>query len=200
MLIKKTEFIKSSAKAEECPSPDFPEYAFTGRSNVGKSSVINMLTGNKKLARTSSTPGKTRLINHFLINNRWYLVDLPGYGYAKTSQKNRRELAKLISRYIEIRKNLVCLFLLIDSRHSPLSSDLSFIRLLGENQVPFVLVFTKCDKLSSNRLDRNLNIYFKYLGKEWETLPEYYRTSAVTGLGKEEILDFIDSTNTLVKH
>jgi GTP-binding protein len=198
MLIKNTEFVKSSAKAEECPSPDFPEYAFTGRSNVGKSSVINMLTGNKKLAKTSSTPGKTRLINHFLINDRWYLVDLPGYGYAKTSQKNRRGLAKLISRYIEIRKNLVCLFLLIDSRHSPLSSDLSFIRFMGENQVPFVLVFTKCDKLSSDRLDRNLNIYFKYLGKEWETLPGYYCTSAVTGLGKEEILDFIDSTNTLV--
>jgi GTP-binding protein len=195
MLIKSAEFVKSSAKADQCPPPDFPEYAFTGRSNVGKSSVINMLTGKKKLAKISSTPGKTRLINHFLINNQWYLVDLPGYGYARASQKMRKEFSTLISRYIENRQNLVCLFLLIDSRHPPLSSDISFMRSLGENQIPFMLVFTKCDKLSALRLEKNLNGYLNHLKEDWETVPGYFRTSALTQTGKDDILEFINETN-----
>lgn len=196
MLIKSTEFVKSSARADQCPPPDYPEYAFIGRSNVGKSSVINMLAGNKNLAKTSSTPGKTRLINHFLINNRWYLVDLPGYGYAKASRKFRKEFGLLINKYIETRKNLICLFLLVDSRHTPLVSDLAFIRWLGENQVPFVLLFTKCDKLSSGKMDKNLNHYLGVLKKDWETLPPYFCTSAVKQTGKPGVLKFIEETNS----
>ncbi len=199
MLIKSTEFVKSSASADQCPSADFPEYAFTGRSNVGKSSLINMLAGSKKMAKTSSTPGKTRLINHFLINEQWYLVDLPGYGYARAPKKLRKEISSLISNYINTRKNLICLFLLIDSRHAPLSSDLSFIESLGKNQVAFVLVFTKCDKLSSNQLESNLNSYFNHLKKSWETLPTYFCTSSLKQTGKEEILDFINKTNAGLK-
>ena len=199
MLIKSAEFIKSSANANHCPSPDFPEYAFTGRSNVGKSSLINFLTGKRNLAKTSSTPGKTRLINHFLINNKWYLVDLPGYGYARVPKKMRSGLGHLISQYIETRINLICLFLLIDSRHAPLSSDISFINLLGENQVPFMLVFTKCDKLSGGQLDRNLNVYFNRLKKDWETLPGYFCTSALKQTGKDDILSFISRTNAEMK-
>ncbi len=195
MIIKSAEFVKSSARADQCPPPDFPEYAFIGRSNVGKSSVINMLAGNRKLAKTSSTPGKTRLINHFLINNKWYLVDLPGFGYAKASKTLRKDFSILISKYIENRQTLVCLFMLVDSRHPPLDSDLAFIRWLGENQVPFVLLFTKCDKLSSGKLDKNLSLYLKTLRAEWETMPEYILTSAVKQTGKEEILSFIDETN-----
>ncbi len=199
MLIKSTEFIKSSANVKHCPAPDYPEYAFTGRSNVGKSSLINLLTGKKSLAKTSSTPGKTRLVNHFLINNQWYLVDLPGYGYARVPKKMRKGLGQLISQYIANRNNLVCLFLLIDSRHAPLSSDIAFINLLGENQVPFMLVFTKCDKLSGGQLDRNLNVYFNHLKKEWETLPGYFCTSALNQTGKDDILSFISQTNAELK-
>lgn len=195
MVIKSAEFVKSSARVDQCPPPEFPEYAFIGRSNVGKSSVINMLTGNRKLAKTSSTPGKTRLINHFLINNQWYLVDLPGFGYAKASRKLRKEFGLLISKYIEMRKNLICLFMLIDSRHPPLDLDMAFIRMLGENQVPFVLLFTKCDKLSSGKRDSNLNIYLNNLKKEWENLPLYFLTSAVNQTGRDEILDYINQTN-----
>jgi GTP-binding protein len=195
MVIKSAEFVKSSARVDQCPPPEFPEYAFIGRSNVGKSSVINMLTGNRKLAKTSSTPGKTRLINHFLINNQWYLVDLPGFGYAKASRKLRKEFGLLISKYIEMRKNLICLFMLVDSRHPPLDPDMAFIRMLGENQVPFVLLFTKCDKLSSGKRDSNLNIYLNTLRKEWENLPRYFLTSAVSQTGRDEILDYINQTN-----
>jgi GTP-binding protein len=195
MIIKSAEFVKSSARADQCPPPEFPEYAFIGRSNVGKSSVINMLTGNRKLAKTSSTPGKTRLINHFLINNQWYLVDLPGFGYAKASRKLRKEFGLLISKYIEMRKNLVCLFMLVDSRHPPLDLDMAFIRLLGENQVPFVILFTKCDKLSSGKRDSNLNIYLNTLKKEWDNLPGYFMTSAVSQAGKDEILEYINQVN-----
>lgn len=154
-----------------------------------------MLAGNRKLAKTSSTPGKTRLINHFLINNEWYIADLPGYGYAKISQKMRKEFIRLTGRYIETRENLICLFLLIDSRHNPIQSDLSFINFLGENKVPFMLVFTKCDKLSAGKLDRNLNIYLKQLGKSWEKLPGYFCTSTLKQTGREQILDFIESAN-----
>ena len=199
MVIKSAEFVKSSARADQCPPEDFPEYAFIGRSNVGKSTLINMLAGTKKLAKTSSTPGKTRLINHFLINGRWYLVDLPGYGYARAPRELRKGISKLISKYIENRTNLVCLFLLIDSRHSPLPADLSFIQSLGENMVPFVLVFTKCDKLSAGQLDSNLNTYFRHLKKDWETLPRYFCTSALQKRGKDEVLEFINRTNDAMK-
>ena len=195
MTVKSAEFIKSSARADQCPPPDFPEYAFTGRSNVGKSSLINMLSGKRKLAKTSSTPGKTQLINHFLINNSWYLVDLPGYGYAKTSRTLRKQFSSLIDKYIATRPNLVCLFVLIDSRHPPLSSDISFIRWLGENSVPFVLVFTKCDKLSAGKLDKNVNYYLNELRKEWENLPAHFCTSAIRSGGGTDILEFIDNTN-----
>ncbi len=199
MVIKSAEFIKSAARTDQCPPPEFPEYAFVGRSNVGKSSVINMLAGKRKLAKTSSAPGKTRLINHFLINRQWFLVDLPGYGYAKTSRKMRKELGLLITKYIEGRPNLVCLFLLIDSRHSPLPSDMAFIRWLGENRVPFALVFTKCDKLPAGKLEKNINIYLSALEQEWETLPMYFCTSVLKQKGKDEILDFIGKTNAELK-
>jgi GTP-binding protein len=198
MLIKSAEFVKSSAKADQCPPPDFPEYAFIGRSNVGKSSVINMLTGKKKLAKTSSTPGKTRLINHFLINKEWYLVDLPGYGYARAPEKMRREFSLLISHYIENRDNLVCLFLLIDVRHAPLAPDLVFMESLGEKGIPFVIVFTKCDKLSSTQLQRNLDSYLEHLKMTWETLPTWFRTSALNMTGKDDILEFINQTNAKI--
>ncbi len=191
--------MKSSARADQCPPPDMPEYAFTGRSNVGKSSLINMLAGSRKLAKTSSTPGKTQLINHFIIDGRWYLVDLPGYGYAKTSKKLRKEFSVLINKYIELRPNLVCLFVLIDSRHAPLASDMSFIRWLGVNKVPFVLVFTKCDKISAGKLEKNLNIYFKTLKKEWESIPTSFCSSALKQTGAQEILDFIDDTNARLR-
>ncbi len=195
MVIKSAEFVKSSARADQCPPPEFPEYAFTGRSNVGKSSVLNMLTGKRKLAKTSSTPGKTQLINHFLINNSWYLADLPGYGYAKASRKMRKEFSTLIMKYIENRKNLVCLFVLVDSRHAPLTSDMNFIRWLGENLVPFVILFTKCDKLPAIKLEKNINVYLGVLKQEWENLPQYFCTSALKQTGKDQVLDFINETN-----
>lgn len=199
MEIKTAEFVKSSARADQCPPADLPEYAFIGRSNVGKSTLINMLAGTKKLAKTSSTPGKTRLINHFLINEVWYLVDLPGYGYARAPREQRKSMEKLISKYIDLRKNLACLFVLVDSRHAPLPADLAFINKLGEDGVPFVLVFTKCDKLSGNKLESNLNSYFRQLKKNWETLPTYFCTSALQKKGKSEILGFIENTNSEIK-
>jgi GTP-binding protein len=192
MLIKSAEFIKSSAKTENCPPPDLPEYAFTGRSNVGKSSLINMLTGKKKIAKTSSTPGKTRLINHFLINKEWYLVDLPGYGYARAPEKIRKEFTLIIKHYLEKRENLVCLFLLIDIRHAPIASDLDFMQSLGENKVPFVIVFTKSDKLPALKIKNNLDNYLNHLREKWEPLPGYYITSALKVKGKEELLGFIN--------
>jgi GTP-binding protein len=200
MLIKRAEFIKSSAKTENCPPPDFPEYAFTGRSNVGKSSLINMLTGKKKLAKTSSTPGKTRLINHFLINKEWYLVDLPGYGYARAPERMRKEYALIIKHYIQKRENMVCLFLLIDIRHAPIPADLLFMQSLGENQVPFVIVFTKSDKLSTLNLEKNLGTYLDKLRETWEPLPAYYLTSALKSSGKEELLGFINETNNRLRN
>lgn len=199
MEIRTAEFVKSSARADQCPPADLPEYAFIGRSNVGKSTLINMLAGTKKLAKTSSTPGKTRLINHFLINEGWYLVDLPGYGYARVPREQRKSMGNLISKYIDLRKNLACLFVLIDSRHAPLAADLDFINTMGENGVPFVLVFTKCDKLSGNKLESNLNSYFKQLKKNWETMPTYFCTSALQKKGKYEILGFIENTNSEIK-
>ncbi|NPA66985.1 MAG: YihA family ribosome biogenesis GTP-binding protein [Chlorobi bacterium] len=197
MKIKTAEFVVSNTDYKKCPKPDKPEYAFIGRSNVGKSSLINMLTGRKQLAKISGKPGKTKLINHFLINGSWYLVDLPGYGYAKVSKKERNIWKGFIKDYIMRRENLMNLFVLIDSRHKPQKNDTEFMRILGENAVPFVIIFTKTDKLSKKQLSENINLYKKELLKTWETIPEYFVSSSVTREGKDEILEFIDKTNKL---
>lgn len=199
MTITHIQFIKSSPDVASCPELPIPEYAFVGRSNVGKSSLINFLSDRKNIAKTSSTPGKTQLINHYLTNNNWYLVDLPGYGYAKTSKKKRQEFKKIITEYLLHRKNLACLFLLIDSRHDPFPADLEFIRWLGTHHVPFVICFTKSDKLSKIQLDNRIEHYKKVLLEEWEELPQLFITSSTKKLGKEEILKFIEHTNTLLK-
>ncbi|KQR95171.1 GTP-binding protein [Chryseobacterium sp. Leaf180] len=195
MVIKTAEFVKSSGKWQECPEPILPEYAFIGRSNVGKSSLINAMLNRKDLAKTSQTPGKTQLINHFIINENWYLTDLPGYGYAKVSKVQRREFEKLINNYILNRKNLVNLFVLIDARHSPQEIDLEFIQWCGESGVPFSIVFTKSDKLKPNIAIKNVENYKAELHKTWEDLPEIYVTSAEKKIGGDEILKFIRETN-----
>lgn len=195
MIIKDAKFIISNSRADMCPKHDRPEYAFIGRSNVGKSSLINMLTGRKALAKTSSTPGKTLLINHFLINNDWYLVDLPGYGYAQRGKSEMSKLKSLIEHYVLEREELTCLFVLIDSRHELQAKDAEFIRMLGENGVPFGIIFTKADKLSKTAAKNNVENICKSLSEEWEELPPYFVTSSATGLGKDEVLDFIDDCN-----
>ena len=191
MIINKAEFNKSSQKNSECPNTKQPEFAFIGRSNVGKSSLINMLTGRKSLAKTSTTPGKTRLINHFLIEDNWYLVDLPGYGYAKVSKKDRERFGLLIEEYILKRESLVCVFVLIDSRLKPQKIDLEFITWLGEKQVPFNIVFTKSDKINKKVLHNNLKAFEESLFENWEELPTRILSSSVTKVGREEILKFI---------
>jgi len=193
MEIKTAVFLKSSTEVQKCPPPTRPEYAFIGRSNVGKSSLINMLTNQKKLAKISSRPGKTQLINHFLINDHWYLVDLPGYGYAKVSKGERRKFQSYIVEYIAKRENLYCLFVLIDSRLEPQKIDLEFISWLGENEVPFTLIFTKTDKLGKNQLAANIAFYKKELQQQWDEMPTILESSSATGHGKEEILTFIES-------
>ena len=195
MIIKDAKFIISNSRADMCPKHDRPEYAFIGRSNVGKSSLINMLTGRKALAKTSSTPGKTLLINHFLINNDWYLVDLPGYGYAQRGKSEMMKLKNLIEHYVLEREELTCLFVLIDSRHELQAKDAEFIRMLGENGVPFGIIFTKADKLSKTATKNNVENICKALSEEWEELPPYFVTSSATGLGKDEVLGFIDDCN-----
>ena len=195
MIIKDAKFIISNSRADMCPKHDRPEYAFIGRSNVGKSSLINMLTGRKALAKTSSTPGKTLLINHFLINNDWYLVDLPGYGYAQRGKSEMSKLKSLIEHYVLEREELTCLFVLIDSRHELQAKDAEFIRLLGENGVPFGIIFTKADKLSKTAAKNNVENICKALSEEWEELPPYFVTSSATGLGKDDLLGFIDDCN-----
>lgn len=195
MIINDAKFIISNSRADMCPKHDRPEYAFIGRSNVGKSSLINMLTGRKALAKTSSTPGKTLLINHFLINNDWYLVDLPGYGYAQRGKSEMSKLKSLIEHYVLEREELTCLFVLIDSRHELQAKDAEFIRLLGENGVPFGIIFTKADKLSKTAAKNNVENICKALSEEWEELPPYFVTSSATGLGKDEVLGFIDDCN-----
>ena len=195
MIIKDAKFIISNSRADMCPKHDRPEYAFIGRSNVGKSSLINMLTGRKALAKTSSTPGKTLLINHFLINNDWYLVDLPGYGYALRGKSEMSKLKSLIEHYVLEREELTCLFVLIDSRHELQAKDAEFIRMLGENGVPFGIIFTKADKLSKTAAKNNVENICKALSEEWEELPPYFVTSSATGLGKDEVLGFIDDCN-----
>ena len=195
MQIKSAEFLVSSARIDQCPKTNLPEYAFIGRSNVGKSSLINMLTGKSKLAKTSATPGKTILINHFVINGEWYLVDLPGYGYAKRSKKDTEKFEHMITTYILDREQMTNLFLLIDVRHEPQQIDLEFMEWLGENGVPFSIVFTKADKVSKAKIKGNVTHYLTELKKQWEELPPYFVTSSEAKLGREEILDYIEQIN-----
>jgi len=195
MEIIRVEFVKSSPDLKSCPKPSLPEYAFAGRSNVGKSSLINMLTGHKKLAKISSSPGKTQTINHFLVNGAWYLVDLPGYGYARTTRTVKKEFPALIKNYLLLRKTLACLFLLIDCRHKPLENDLEFIAWAGLNKIPMVLCFTKSDKLSLAQLDHKTGLYREKLNETWEILPDFIVTSSVNQKGRNELMDIIDRSN-----
>lgn len=199
MEIKKAEFTLSAPMESMCPKDTKPEYAFIGRSNVGKSSLINMLTNHKKLAKTSATPGKTLLINHFIINNEWYLVDLPGYGFAKRSKKEIQRLEQMISGYILQREQLVNVFLLVDIRLEAQKIDLDFINWLGQSSVPFAIVFTKADKLSVAKARENVEAYKKVLGETWEELPPIFVTSAEKKQGREDVLDYIDQINKSLK-
>lgn len=195
MLIKSAKYIISSPSFEDCPSPDKREYAFIGRSNVGKSSLINMLCNNDKLAKTSSAPGKTQLINHFIVNNEWYLVDLPGYGFAKVSQRSRRRWEQMIENYLRKRENLTLVFVLIDARHSPQKIDIEFINQLDKWKVPFALVFTKADKETQSVVAKNVNAFLNQLKKTWQFLPQHFVTSAAKNLGKDKILELIAEKN-----
>lgn len=195
MEITNAEFVISNTDVRKCPAGTLPEYAFIGRSNVGKSSLINMLTNRKGLAMTSATPGKTMLINHFLVNKNWYIVDLPGYGYAKRGQKGVEQIKRIIESYILQREQMTNLFVLIDSRLEPQAIDLKFIEWLGENGVPFSIVFTKADKLKSGKLNSNINLYLQRLQEQWEELPPYFITSSENRLGRKELLEYIESIN-----
>lgn len=200
MIIKDARFLCSNSRFEKLPKDNMPEYAFIGRSNVGKSSLINTLVQRKGLAKTSSTPGKTIAINHFVVNDQWYLVDLPGYGYAQRSKKAREEWRVMLANYISRRKNLICTFVLIDSRIEPQNSDIGFMEWLGENQIPFCIVFTKADKLSKTEVAANVEAYKKRLLEEWEELPPTFVTSSETKQGREEILDYIENQNKELEH
>lgn len=195
MEIKSAEFVISNTDVKKCPDNGLPEYAFIGRSNVGKSSLINMLTNRKGLAMTSSKPGKTLLINHFVINDNWYLVDLPGYGYATAGKSMREKLKDIIESYILYREELTCLFVLIDCRHDPQPIDIEFMEWLGENGIPFSIIFTKIDKLSKSKLSENLKAYRDKLFETWEELPPIFITSSEKGQGREELLGYIDEIN-----
>ncbi|WP_368106760.1 ribosome biogenesis GTP-binding protein YihA/YsxC [Bacteroides nordii] len=195
MEISNAEFIVSNTDVKKCPPGHLPEYAFIGRSNVGKSSLINMLTGRKGLAMTSATPGKTMLINHFLINDSWYIVDLPGYGYARRGMKGQEQIRTIIEDYILEREQMTNLFLLIDSRLEPQKIDMEFMEWLGENGIPFSIIFTKADKLKGGRLKMNINAYIRELRKQWEELPPYFVSSSEDRMGRTEILDYIESIN-----
>jgi len=198
MAIKKAKFVTSSTDVSQCPKDPLPEYAFIGRSNVGKSSLINMLTGRKILASISATPGKTRLINHFLINDSWFLADLPGYGYAKVSKKDRESFARLIEQYATLRKNLVCFFVLVDARIPPQQIDLDFIEWLADSNLPFVIILTKTDKVNQKEQATNLGLLKEHLSETWEELPLIIESSAVKGTGREEITGFIEDTNARI--
>jgi len=196
MKIKSANFVISNSDVAKCPKERLPEYAFIGRSNVGKSSLINMLTGQNKLAKTSGRPGKTQLINHFKINNNWFLVDLPGYGYAKVSKSIKKTFQSFIKNYFLQREQLICTFVLIDCRHEPQKIDLEFMEFLGENEIPFCIVFTKSDKLKLSELNRNIQVYTKKMTTTiWEEMPQYFVTSATSSNGKDELLNFIDNIN-----
>ncbi|MGB5942874.1 MAG: ribosome biogenesis GTP-binding protein YihA/YsxC [Leeuwenhoekiella sp.] len=196
MKIKSAEFVVSNSSVEKCPAQPLPEYAFIGRSNVGKSSLINMLTGRKSLAKTSGRPGKTQLINHFMINGNWFLVDLPGYGYARVSKKAKKEFQKFITNYFEQRKQLVSAFVLVDCRHEPQKIDLEFMEYLGEKMIPFSIIFTKADKLKPKALERNINDYqATMLAGAWMEMPSFFVSSASHTTGKDEILGYIDQVN-----
>ena len=199
MIIKSATYIKSSPDTASCPAPNFPEYAFIGRSNVGKSSLINMLCNNSKLAKTSGTPGKTKLINHFLVNEEWYLVDLPGYGFAKVSQSERKNWSKMIEAYLKERENLVNVFVLIDGRHKPQKIDLDFINQLGEWQIPLSIIFTKADKETQRIVHQNAKVFMEKLKETWQFLPAHFITSAVKKTGRDKVLNFIAETNDSIK-
>ncbi len=200
MNIKSAEFLISNTEVSKCPQDGKPEYAFIGRSNVGKSSLINMLTNKKGLAMTSSTPGKTQLINHFIINNEWYLVDLPGYGYAQRGKKGRDKIQQIIDHYLDKREELTCLFVLLDCRHEPQKIDLEFIEKLGESGIPFAIIFTKTDKISAGKLSANLEIYKSKLLETWEELPPIFTTSSEHKKGKDEVLEYIEEINASIKN
>jgi len=195
MKIKSAEFVISNSLVAKCPKDRLPEYAFIGRSNVGKSSLINMLTNKKSLAKTSGRPGKTQLINHFMINKEWFLVDLPGYGYARVSKKSKKTFQKFITDYFEKREQMVCAFVLVDSRHEPQKVDLEFMEWLGRNQVPFNIIFTKADKLKPEALKRNIVRYQEILLETWEEFPQYFVTSSSNYSGKDDLLAYIQSIN-----
>jgi GTP-binding protein len=195
MKITSAEFVISNSDVSKCPKSPIPEYAFIGRSNVGKSSLINMLTSRKNLAKTSGKPGKTQLINHFLINKNWHLVDLPGYGYAKVSKSAKKTFQKFITDYFNKRKQLVSAFVLVDIRHEPQPLDLDFMQWLGENLIPFSIIFTKADKLKPKAIERHIEDYKNILLETWEEMPNYIITSASKGIGKDEVLEYIDSIN-----
>ena len=199
MIIKKAEFVISNTDPSKCPNDGRPEYAFIGRSNVGKSSLINMLTGMKGLALTSSTPGKTQLINHFSINDAWYLVDLPGYGYAQRGKKGREKIREIIDAYLDEREELTCLFVLLDCRHEPQKIDMEFVNQLGESDIPFAIIFTKTDKISASKLNDNVTNYKNKLLETWEELPPFFFTSTLQKKGREEILDYIGEINETMK-
>ena len=195
MNVAHAEFLLSNTKVELCPKSKIPEYAFIGRSNVGKSSLINMLCNRKKLAKTSSRPGKTQLINHFLINKQWHLVDLPGYGYARVSKTKKKTFQKFITNYFIKRKELIAAFLLIDLRHKSQTLDLEFMRWLSENYIPFSIVFTKADKLKEKEIERNTSEYFKTLEEDWEEMPKHFITSSEKSLGRDKLLSYINHIN-----
>jgi GTP-binding protein len=195
MVINSSIYVISSPDYTQCPKPDRPEYAFIGRSNVGKSSLINLITNNERLAKTSGTPGKTQLINHFNINNEWYIVDLPGYGFAKVSMSSRKKWEKMIEDYLRKRENLVTVFILIDSRHSPQKNDLEFVNKLGEWQIPFCLVFTKADKENQRTVSKNVKDFLDKMRATWQFLPQHFVTSTVKKMGRDKILSLIEEMN-----
>lgn len=195
MQIKSAEFLMSNSDVAKCPSNPLPEYAFIGRSNVGKSSLINMLMQRKNLAKTSGRPGKTQLINHFLINKNWHLVDLPGYGYARVSKTSKKVFQKFITDYFLKRKQLYCAFVLVDVRHEPQKIDLEFLEWMGEHQIPFCIIFTKADKVKPTALNRNVEVYKTKLLETWEEMPQYFITSSSSGIGRDELLNYIEKLN-----
>ena len=196
MIIKTAEFIVSNSDVEKCPKDRLPEYAFIGRSNVGKSSLINMLMQRRHLAKTSGRPGKTQLINHFLINKNWFLVDLPGYGYARVSKSSKKVFQKFITEYFSKREQMILAFVLVDCRHEPQPIDLEFMEWMGENQIPFSIIFTKQDKLKPNALKRNVEIYKEKMLETWEEMPQYFVTSSTDNTGRDEVLNYIDQITT----